>query len=210
MKPIALTSCSYAASTFAHAALIVAGVMGWRMAGAPMPPEAFEVTLGDLGFSQGVSQPRRAARPVVAPKRVSSVDLAVKEKKAEAPKQTPAADEATAIAQQGDGGEAAASGGKALTEFERYQVALRQRIHEALVYPRQSKNLDETGTVKVKFTILRDGTISDVGLWGASAFDRLNSAALDTVRRVAKVDPLPKSYAGEAFQTVVPIDYVLR
>lgn len=209
MKSIAITSCSYAASTFVHAALIVAGLVSWGMTKRPMPPDAFEVTLGDLGFSQGVHRPRAAARPTVKATVDSSVDLAVKEKKREKPAEPiPGSDGATQKA--GDGGEVAATGGRALSEFERYQVALRQKIHEALIYPRQSKNLDETGTVKVKFTILRDGTIADVGLWGASAFDRLNSAALDTVRRVAKVDPLPPSYAGEAFQTVVPIDYVLR
>ncbi len=209
MKAIALTPCTYAASTLIHAALIAVGLVGWGMAAQPIPPDVFEVTLGDRGFAQGVSQPRPATRPVVKQKVTSSVDLALKEKKKANPEEVTPVTEAS-TARQGDGGEAAVSGGRALSEFEHYQVALRQRIHEALIYPRQSKNLDETGTVKVRFTILRDGTIADVGLWGASAFDRLNSAALDTVRRVAKVDPLPKSYAGEAFQTVVPIDYVLR
>ncbi len=209
MKPIALTSCSYAASTFVHGLLIAAGLMGWRMVSAPMPPDAFEVTLGDLGFSKGVTQPSPASK-ASAKLKESAVDLSVKKlSKSEKAPDTVAQAESVPL-KKGDGGETVASGGRALAEFERYQVSIRQRIHEALIYPRQSKNLDETGTVKVRFTVLRDGTIADVGLWGPSAFDRLNSAALDTVRRVAKVDPLPNSYSGEAFQTIVPIDYVLR
>ena len=111
---------------------------------------------------------------------------------------------------QGKGGEAAQSGGASGTAWDLYRTRLRDRIHEELQYPRISKNLGESGQVRVRFTVLRDGTIQNIAVAEPSAFERLNLAAVATVKRVARLDPLPADYARERWDAFVPIQFILK
>lgn len=199
---------SLATSALVHGVIFGVGFLGLRWAHQSVAFDAVEVTLGDFSIQKGAvhSSP---APSVVAPQ-ASPLDLAVPDKKETAKPEPVESEIARAAVQIGEGGESAASQGGAASAWDAYRGRVHQRIHEALLYPRVSKNLNETGRVKVKLTVLRDGTISKVDIAEPSAFDRLNVAAMDTVKRVARLDPLPQSYLDSQWDATIPIDFHLR
>jgi protein TonB len=202
---------SIATSAAVHACLLLGALVGWNFARetASFPVDAIEIAVGDFMIVAGVTkapQHKVAPAPVATP---SPVDLGVDKKKDKTEAQD-TQDVQAPTGPIGQGGETAASSGQALTEWDSYRIRLREKIHEALIYPRTSKNLGETGQVKVKLSVLRDGTISDIRIASPSAFERLNTAALDTVKKVARLEPFPSSYASNQYSAIVPIDFSLR
>jgi TonB family protein len=203
---------SIATSAAVHAALLLGALVGWHMANpASFPVDAIEIAVGDFMIQAGVSKAPQIAKAAPTPAVVSPVDLNVEKQKQEEADPEPVAQEVqTPQGPIGQGGQTAASSGRPLTEWDAYRMRLREKIHEALVYPRASKNLGETGQVTVKVSVLRDGTISDIKIAAPSAYERLNAAAVDTVKRVAHLDPFPPSYDSPQYSALVPIDFSLR
>jgi protein TonB len=169
--------------------------------------DAIEIAVGEFHLQAGATP--SLARSVREAPVVSPVDLATIEKKESS---VPEVLSVSALSQveKGEGGEAESSQGEGGTPWDRYRMQVRQRIHQALLYPSLSKNLGETGQVKLKLKVLRDGTISGVEIAEPSAFDRLNTAAVETIRRVARLDPFPESHDANQWEAVVPIDFALR
>jgi TonB family protein len=199
---------SIATSVVAHAALLGLGLVSLRAfhQATAFPVDAVEISAGEFLIERGVNrvERKRQAAEVNAP---SKVEMETERSTATTKKAQAIEDQA---ASQGQGGLSAARSGAVLSEWDQYRVRVRERILEALVYPRASKNLGESGAVKVKLTILRDGTLSEVSIAEPSAFGRLNVAALDTVKRVAQFEPFPPSYAQEVWSAIVPIDFALK
>jgi periplasmic protein TonB len=194
-----------ATSVLVHAGVLLGGVLSLGLfTQARTSPGIWEVTLGDFQIESGLSRPEVKARSSVK-KAVSPLNL---ESKHESKTSS-----VTGIPQQamkGAAGNSVKSAGEEATEWDRYRFHVRERILEALVYPRASKNLGEQGQVKVRLKVERDGTISDAEIAEPSAFLRLNTAALDTVRRVAQLDPLPESFSADQWSALVPIDFSLK
>ncbi len=180
--------------------LVLSGVLaGWEWASrrAVFPADAVEVSLGEISLSAGAHKAVASRNEPVLP-----------EGDGERLKSKPQPNSAAQAV--GQGGDTAQSQGAIASEWDQYRMRLRERIHEALVYPRVSKNLGESGRVTVAVSVLRDGAISEVRIAEPSAYDRLNLAAIDTVRRVARLDPLPKSYGADKYNALVPIDFSLH
>lgn len=198
-----------AASALVHGAVLLSALVGWRLAvnASAFPVDAVEIAVGEFMVQSGVarrSQASKALRKEIA----SPVDFAVKKKK-DAKKQIAHQGE-TIQGTLGKGGTATSAQGQALTEWDMYRARLRDRLHQELVYPAISKNLGETGQVKVSLSVLRDGTISNVEVAEPSAFERLNAAAVDTVKRVARLDPFPGTHDAPQWNALVPIDFALK
>jgi len=191
--------------------LLLGALVGWHAANpTSFPVDAIEIAMGDFMIQAGVSKAPQIAKAAPAPKAIASaVDLNV-EKEKEAEQEQAVEEVHSPQGPVGQGGETAASSGQAVTEWDSYRMRLREKIHEALIYPRASKNLGETGQVTVKVSVLRDGTIADIKIAAPSAFERLNTAAMDTVKKVARLDPFPPSYASAQYSALVPIDFSLR
>ncbi len=193
-----------ATSVLVHAGVLLGGLLGVGLfSHTRTSPGIWEVTLGDFQIERGVSRPE--------------VKATGSAKAAASPLHLEAESEAKAgpsgleqQASKGAGGTAGQSAGEQAAEWDRYRFQVRERILEALVYPRASKNLGEQGQVKVRLKVERDGTISEAEIAEPSAFLRLNTAALDTVRRVAQLDPLPESYGAPQWSALVPIDFSLK
>ena len=76
-------------------------------------------------------------------------------------------------------------------------------------YPAMSKRLGEQGKVLVRVLIGVDGTAKEAQVKQSSGFDRLDQAALDTVRKWRYV-PGKRGGVAEAMWFNVPINFVLE
>lgn len=77
------------------------------------------------------------------------------------------------------------------------------------VYPPASKRLGEQGKVMVRVLIGVDGTAQDAQVSQSSGYERLDRAALETVRKWRYV-PGKRGGVPEAMWFVVPINFVLE
>ena len=89
-----------------------------------------------------------------------------------------------------------------------YKAELRAKIDENKFYPTMSRRLGQTGTVVVAFTLLKDGNIVNVRLDKPSQYERLNSSALDAVKKVERFRPIPKEVGGLSMDVKVPVKFV--
>ncbi|MBN2870407.1 MAG: energy transducer TonB [Campylobacterales bacterium] len=92
---------------------------------------------------------------------------------------------------------------------EAYLHYLRQTIDERKVYPKNAKRLRQTGTVMVKFTLMAEGTITNVSVADSSGFELLDQAAADLLRNISRVRPLPQELGREPIILSIPIQYTL-
>lgn len=90
-----------------------------------------------------------------------------------------------------------------------YAQELQHFIESNRYYPRRAQILEQTGTVKVRLTIARDGTFQNVELIETSEFEILNQAAKDLVTQLRSFKPLPPSYQGNG-RFVIPIRYQIQ
>ena len=74
-------------------------------------------------------------------------------------------------------------------------------------YPRSSKNLDEQGTVTVKFLIGADGNVLQAEIEKSSGYKRLDEAALNGL---SKRKFTPRTVDGKAEQSWASIKYTFR
>jgi protein TonB len=95
-------------------------------------------------------------------------------------------------------------------EGQSYAAGLRAAIDALKDYPALSRARHETGRVKVAFTVQKDGLITNVRVNEASSFNRLNEAALSSVRSLGKFRPVPDSVSIGKWDAIVPLDYVLE
>lgn len=91
-----------------------------------------------------------------------------------------------------------------------YLNYLRQSIDEHKIYPKNAKRLGQTGTVEITFTVMTDGTITNVRVKQTSNFELLDKAATDILTTLAKVRPIPKELGKESWEITLPIEYQLN
>ena len=76
-------------------------------------------------------------------------------------------------------------------------------------YPAASKRMGETGKVMVRAYIDENGAVQDIQLKTSSGYDRLDQAALDTVRRW-RFKPGTSNGVARPMWVNVPINFVLN
>lgn len=93
---------------------------------------------------------------------------------------------------------------------ERYLYELRTYIEGRKIYPQQALQMRESGTVKVRFHVLKDGSIESVELISLSPFPRLNRATLDLVQGIRQYKPLPDAVEQARLEIELPVEYVIN
>lgn len=89
-----------------------------------------------------------------------------------------------------------------------YVVELKNYLEKHKRYPRIAAKLRQSGIVKVKLSILQDGTFKDIKVLDPSQYKSLNKSALNLLKELGSFKPLPKEfYPKEEF--IIPIKYVL-
>ncbi|PID30011.1 MAG: hypothetical protein CSB55_00535 [Candidatus Cloacimonadota bacterium] len=76
-------------------------------------------------------------------------------------------------------------------------------------YPKVAKRLNQEGTAEILFTVLKDGSISDVKISKSSNFIAIDNAALKAVKSVKKLSPIPDELEKDRWDIVLPIKYEL-
>lgn len=90
-----------------------------------------------------------------------------------------------------------------------YLGYLVQTIQAHKAYPNKAKRLGQTGTVEVTFTVMADGSITNIRVKQTSSFGLLDKAAADIFTLLAKVRPIPKELGKESWEFTLPINYQL-
>jgi protein TonB len=72
-----------------------------------------------------------------------------------------------------------------------FQQALLSHIERYRHYPERGRRDRARGTVRLVFSMLRDGTVTDVQVISSSGFDVLDAAAVETIRKAAPMPRIP-------------------
>ncbi|MBV8924425.1 MAG: energy transducer TonB [Bradyrhizobium sp.] len=76
-------------------------------------------------------------------------------------------------------------------EAATFQQALLSHIARYRHYPERARRDRARGTVRLVFSMLRDGTVTDVRIASSSGFDVLDAAAVETIRNAAPMPRIP-------------------
>jgi protein TonB len=142
--------------------------------------------------------------PIALPKPVSKP---VEEKPVEKPKEIVKAVEPVAKAPKS---EPKVVGVDTKNIKSRYLGTIYQSIDKLKVYPKNAKRLGQSGTAKVTFTVLADGTITNISLSDSSGFGLVDDAAKKILITLAKAAPIPKELKEESMTITVPVVYLAQ
>jgi len=106
------------------------------------------------------------------------------------------------------GGNAIGSGQASGTELQAYVSQIVHKIDEVKIYPDDSVFREEQGRVVISIEVQPNGQIGSIQLVESCSFDSLNRAAIETLRRIGKLPPLPQSFK-QALKLRIPINYEL-
>ncbi|WP_335987331.1 TonB family protein [Spongiibacter tropicus] len=76
-------------------------------------------------------------------------------------------------------------------------------------YPKIAKKNKEQGIVKLKFTIAKDGSISNASIHTGSGHRRLDEAAMKMLREADPVPGIPDDLGRDTLTLVIPVEYSL-
>jgi len=93
---------------------------------------------------------------------------------------------------------------------QHYLAALAARIDRSKFYPRVARRLGEEGMAVVGFVIQRNGELTDIHIVESSGHQRLDEAAIKTLRRVTPFRRIPEAIDRERWPITVPIAFSLR
>jgi protein TonB len=107
--------------------------------------------------------------------------------------------------------ESSSPSGEALREIERsYMDALVAAIERHKRYPLRARKRGYEGEVQVRFTVLRDGTISRVAIGSSSFRTILDRAASRAVLELGRFEPIPSQLGRDHWEFQVPIRFVMN
>ncbi|WP_029132689.1 energy transducer TonB [Sedimenticola selenatireducens] len=113
--------------------------------------------------------------------------------------------------EQHDSAESPQQSAKALREIERaYMNALVTAIERHKRYPLRARKKGYEGEVLVLFTVLRDGTISEVGIGSSSLRVILDRAASKAVTDLGRFEPIPPQLDRDYWEFRVPIRFAMN
>lgn len=103
-------------------------------------------------------------------------------------------------------------GTKQLTPNEikrNYLAELAKEIERRKVFPPEAMKRNQSGTVKIFFTILRDGTIRGIDFKERTRYPLLDIAAIKLLSGIGKFKPLPEGLKQTSLGVAVAIEYSL-
>lgn len=96
------------------------------------------------------------------------------------------------------------------TDWRRaYLQRLRQTLAHHKQYPPMARRFGEEGEALLSFDIQRDGRITQESLIRGTGSERLDQAALQAARQLARFEPLPDHYPQDSLTISVPLIYRL-
>lgn len=91
-----------------------------------------------------------------------------------------------------------------------YLIGLSKAFEKQKDYPATARRLKQEGTVRVQFTVAKDGSISGAVVAKPCPYSSLNESALAAVQAVPKFDPIPAVLGKDTWKMEIPIKYNLH
>ncbi|MBO7104550.1 MAG: energy transducer TonB [Fibrobacter sp.] len=91
-----------------------------------------------------------------------------------------------------------------------YLMGLSKEFEKRKDYPATARRLKQEGTVRVQFTVAKNGAISDAVVAKPCPYSSLNESALAAVQAVSKFDPIPAILEKDTWKMEIPIKYNLH
>lgn len=91
-----------------------------------------------------------------------------------------------------------------------YFALVSAHLNRRKVYPPEARKARQQGVVTVRFTVDRNGSVSNASINRSSGHDILDQATLYLLQRVAPLPRMPSSMQRESVTLSLPIDYSLR
>ena len=99
---------------------------------------------------------------------------------------------------------------KARIQEADYFALVSAHLNRKKRYPVEAKKARLQGVVTIRFTVDRDGNVSNVSIRRSSGHDLLDSATLELLQRVAPLPHMPASMRRDSVTLSLPIDYSLK
>ena len=99
--------------------------------------------------------------------------------------------------------------GEAKQSFNDFLKAVRDRIKQVQRFPPRVRNLDDSTTTTVRFTLFKDGTIRNPVVSDSSGSKVLDNAALAAVQNAVPYPPFPEEQEGNSLRLEIPIIFEL-
>jgi len=94
--------------------------------------------------------------------------------------------------------------------LKNYVGQIRRSVQGAKRYPEASRRAGRQGTLKVQFTILKDGQVGNVRLLTETPYPNLNREAMAAVERAAPFAGIPDSIMQQSLKVVLPFRFELN
>ena len=94
--------------------------------------------------------------------------------------------------------------------LKNYIGQIRRSVLGAKRYPEASRRAGRQGTLKVQFTILKDGQVGNVRLLTETPYPNLNREAMAAVKRAAPFAGIPDSIIQQSLKVVLPFRFELN
>lgn len=91
-----------------------------------------------------------------------------------------------------------------------YLAKIRNKIAQNQIYPKASLVFKEQGTVEIKLSLRKDGSVLKIELQKSSPFKRLNDAALQAVANSAPFESFPDSLNYKDWILLMPIRFKIE
>lgn len=91
-----------------------------------------------------------------------------------------------------------------------YFSLISAHLNRRKIYPTEAKKARQQGVVTVRFTVDRNGNVSNISIRRTSGHEILDAATLALVQRVAPLPKMPASMQRESVTLALPIDYSLK
>ncbi len=166
----------------------------------------------EVSFSPAISAPAPApskkSAPLIRSARIASKPAAQVAVKGPGEKPSTGSDrvEETVSSNVASGAAVIGEGSAAMDFRSELWVA----IESVKEYPATARARHQTGKVKVGFTLRKNGLIDDVHLSEKSDYEILNSAAIDTLRRLGRFRAIPDDVSMVDLSFTVPLNFTLN
>ena len=91
-----------------------------------------------------------------------------------------------------------------------YFSLISAHLNRRKTYPTDAKKARQEGVVTVRFTVDRNGNVSNVSIRRSSGHDILDAATLQLLQRVAPLPRMPATMQRDTVTVSLPIDYSLK
>jgi len=94
--------------------------------------------------------------------------------------------------------------------WEDYYRVISRRIEEQAVYPEEARQRKEEGLVYLSFVLSKDGHLEEVKVRISSGYERLDRAALESIKKASPFPAFPKQIKEKRLVLNIPISFEIK